>query len=58
MKVGKVDVSDNFDLASEFSISSVPRVLVFHRNPKPLHHLRGLVAEGELVKLLKQMLGA
>ncbi|MBL8795533.1 MAG: thiol reductase thioredoxin, partial [Planctomycetia bacterium] len=58
VKVGKVDISENFDLASEFNISSVPRLLVFHRNPKPRHHLRGLVAEGELVKLLKQVLGA
>jgi thioredoxin 1 len=58
VKVGKVDVSENFELASEYSIYGVPRVLIFNKNAKPVHDVKGLVPESDLVKLLNGVLGA
>jgi thioredoxin 1 len=58
VKVGKVNISENFELASEYSIYSVPRLLIFHRNRKPVRELRGLASEVEIAKLLNQVLGA
>ena len=58
VKVGKVNVSENFELASEYNIYSVPRLLLFNKNRKPLHEVRGLVSESEIVKLLNQVVGA
>lgn len=57
VKVGKVDVSENFELASQFNIYSVPRVMIFNKNPKPVHELKGLVPEAEIAKLLNGVLG-
>jgi thioredoxin 1 len=57
VKVGKVNVNDNFDLASEYNVINIPRVLIFNKNSKPLHELKGLVSEAELVKLLNGVVG-
>jgi thioredoxin-like negative regulator of GroEL len=56
--VGKVDVSENLELASQFNIFSVPRVLIFNKNAKPVHELKGLVPESEIFKLVNGILGA
>jgi thioredoxin-like negative regulator of GroEL len=56
VKVAKVNVSDNMELAGEFNIYSIPRVLIFNKNAKPAHELKGFVPESELVKLLNQTL--
>jgi thioredoxin 1 len=58
VKVGKVNISENFELAGEYGIYSVPRLLVFHKNRKPVHELRGLASETEIAKLLNQVIGA
>jgi thioredoxin-like negative regulator of GroEL len=57
VKVGKVDVSENFELAGEYNVSSVPRLLIFDKNRKPLHEIRGLVSEAEISNLLNKVLG-
>ncbi len=58
VKVGKVNISENYELAGEYSIYSVPRLLIFNKNRKPMHELRGLASETEIVKLLNQVIGA
>ena len=55
-KVGKVNVSENFDLANEYGINSIPRVMLFKGGKKPLRQFAGLVPERELVKLLNEAL--
>ncbi|MFL5329381.1 MAG: thioredoxin [Gemmataceae bacterium] len=50
--VGKVNVDENQELALKYDITTIPRVLVFKGNEKPLHQLVGLVPETELTKLL------
>ncbi len=56
VKVGKVNVAENFELANEFDISSIPRVFLFKGGRKPVRQLAGMVPEGQLVKLLNDVL--
>jgi thioredoxin 1 len=56
VKVGKVNVDENPDLATEYGVVNIPRVLVFKGSARPLHTLVGLQPEAELVKLLKGVL--
>lgn len=51
-----MDVSENFDLANEYSINSIPRVMLFKGGKKPQRQMAGLVPEKELVKLLNEAL--
>jgi len=58
VKVGKVNVDENSDLAIKYDVTTIPRVLVFKGSDKPLHQIVGLTPEAELVKLLDKALGA
>jgi thioredoxin 1 len=54
VKVGKLNVDENPDLAVNYDVVTIPRVLVFKGSDKPLHQIVGLTSEGELVKLLNR----
>jgi len=56
VKVGKVNVDEHPDLASEFGISSIPRLFVFNKSKKPVHSMVGLKTEGELGQVLDKVL--
>jgi thioredoxin 1 len=58
VKVGKVNVDENSDLAIKYDVTTIPRVLVFKGSDKPLHQIVGLTPEAELVKLLDKALSA
>lgn len=55
VKVGKVNVDDNQELAVKYGITSVPQVLIFQGGDQPKHRRAGIVAEAELVKLLNEV---
>ena len=54
VKVGKVNVDENYDLANKYSVSTIPRVMVFKGSDQPLQTIVGLTNEAELVKLLNK----
>ena len=56
VKVGKVNVDENSDLAIKYDVTTIPRVLLFKGGDKPLHQIVGLTPEAELVKLLDKAL--
>src|SRR3954454_16791085 len=56
VKVGKVNVDDHPDLASEYAVNTIPRVFVFKGNRKPLHQIAGLTSERELAKVIDKAL--
>ncbi len=58
IKVGKVNVDDNNDLANQFGVVSIPRVFLFKGGDKPVHQIVGLTSEAELTKLINGLLGA
>ena len=56
VKVGKVNVDDNYDLANQYSVSTIPRVMVFKGSDQPVQTIVGLTSEAELVKLLNKVI--
>ncbi len=52
-----MDISENMDLATTYNIFNIPRLLIFNKNAKPSHELKGLVPESEVTKLLNSVLG-
>jgi thioredoxin 1 len=57
VKVGKVNVHENFELANEYDIQSIPRLMLFRGGKKPVRQKSGFVSEAELAKLLNEALG-
>src|SRR5437879_6182391 len=47
VKVGKLNVDDSPDLATQFGIVNIPRILIFKGGDKPRKTIVGLVSENE-----------
>jgi thioredoxin 1 len=58
VKVGKVNVDDNQDLAVKYGIANIPRVLLFNGGSEPKGQLVGLQLEATIVKMINQTLTA
>jgi thioredoxin 1 len=56
VKVGKVNVDENPDLAIKYDVTTIPRLMLFKGGEKPIHQIVGLTAESELVKVLNRAL--
>jgi thioredoxin 1 len=56
VKVGKVDVDENQDLAVKYQVMNIPRVLIFKGGDQPVQQLVGLRPERELVQVLNGVL--
>jgi thioredoxin 1 len=52
VKVGKVNVDENSDLATQYNITTIPRLMIFKGSDQPLQTIVGLASEAELVSLL------
>ncbi len=57
VKVGKVNVHDNMEIAGQFRIFNIPRVYVFKGGSQPVVQLTGFQSEPTLVKTLNEVLG-
>ena len=57
VKVGKVNVDENGDLAAQYGISSIPRILVFKGSERPVESITGLRGESELAQMLTRHAG-
>jgi len=58
VKVGKVNVDENSDLAIKYDVTTIPRVLIFKGSDQPLQQMVGLTPEAELVKMLDRALAS
>ena len=58
VKVGKVNVDDAQDLAVQYGINNIPRVLLFNGGSQPKEQLVGLQTEATIVKMVNRALGA
>jgi thioredoxin 1 len=58
VKVGKVNVDENYDLATQYGISTIPRLMIFKGSDQPVQTLVGLTSEAELTKMLNAVLAA
>jgi len=58
VRVGKLNVDENPELAVKFDVTTIPRVLLFKGSSQPIQEIVGLVPEAELVKILNRELTA
>jgi thioredoxin 1 len=57
VKVGKLNIDDNQDLAVKYGVNSIPRVMLFKGgDDKPRDQVVGLTPEAELVKMINRAL--
>lgn len=52
VKVGKLNIDENGDLAAQYGVNSIPRILVFKGGPTPVQSIIGLQNEAALTKML------
>lgn len=57
IKVGKVNVDENYDLATQYGISTIPRLMIFKGSDQPVETIAGLVSEAELTNSLNKWVG-
>jgi thioredoxin 1 len=55
VKVGKVNTDDESDLAAQYGISFIPRLMVFKGSDQPVRSMGG-TSEAELTKVLNEIL--
>lgn len=58
VKVGKVNIDENYELATRYAVATIPRVMIFKGSDQPLQTIVGLTSEAELVKMLNKVLTA
>ncbi len=56
VKVGKLNVDEAPDVATQFGVTSIPRVFVFKGGDKPRKTVVGLTSESELVKMINSVI--
>jgi thioredoxin 1 len=57
VKVGKVNVDDNSDVAAKYMIRSIPSLLIFNKG-KLLEQMVGVVSKSEITSRLENILHA
>ena len=56
VKVVKLDVDENPDLAVQYDVTTIPRVLLFKGGDQPINTIVGLTSPAELGKMLNSAL--
>ena len=56
VKVAKVNVDDNQELAAKYGITSIPQLLVFNGQEQPVETIVGLVGDDQIKSALEKHL--
>ncbi|OWK40468.1 thioredoxin [Fimbriiglobus ruber] len=56
VKVGKVNVDENSDLAIKYDVATIPRVLMFKGGDQPVFQHVGTISDAELSQVINQHL--
>ena len=52
VKVGKVNVDENMELATKYDVATIPRVMLFKGTDQPVFLHVGVISEAELSKVI------
>jgi thioredoxin 1 len=52
VKVGKVNVDENMELATKYDVATIPRVMLFKGSDQPIFLHVGVISEAELSKVI------
>ena len=52
VKVGKVNVDENMELATKYDVATIPRVMLFKGTDQPIFMHVGVISEAELSKVI------
>ena len=52
VKVGKVNVDENMELATKYDVATIPRVMLFKGSDQPVFLHVGVISEAELAKVI------
>ncbi|CAN5531217.1 thioredoxin [soil metagenome] len=52
VKVGKINVDENSELATKYDIQTIPRILMFKGGETPIFKHVGTISEAELSKII------
>lgn len=55
VKVGKLNVDENPNLAVKYDVMTIPRILFFKGSDKPIHTESGVLSPDELAKLIQKL---
>ena len=56
VKVGKVNVDENGDLAAQYGINTIPRLMVFKGSDRPVQTVNGSMNEAAMTQMLNGVL--
>lgn len=56
VKIGKVNVDENGDLASKYDVNTIPRVMMFKGGDQPVFVHVGVLSDAELTKQIQKHL--
>ena len=56
VKVGKLNVDENGDLAVKYDVATIPRILIFKGSETPIFTHVGTISDSELAKVIDQHL--
>lgn len=56
VKVGKLNVDENGDLAVKYDVATIPRVLIFKGSDTPVFTHVGTISDAELAKVIDQQM--
>ena len=57
VKVGKLNVDENPNIAVKYDVMTIPRILFFKGSDTPVHQEVGVISPDELAKLITQHQG-
>jgi thioredoxin 1 len=54
VKIGKINVDENPNIAVKYDVMTIPRILFFKGNDKPIHQESGVMSSESLAQLINQ----
>ncbi len=52
VKVGKINVDENMELATKYDVATIPRIMLFKGSDKPIFMHVGVISDAELSKVI------